>query len=126
MEEDVVKFLAQSAIKALPEEERAEVKKKNSSLFIGIPRENSMQERRVPLVPQDVEMLVNNGHEVVIESKAGESANFEDHSYSEAGATIVYSTEAVYKADIILKVEPLSHEEIKLLHSGQTVISALQ
>ena|SRR5690554_1815048 len=126
MEEDVVKALAQSATKMLPQEERAEVKRKRSSLFIGIPKETSLQERRVPLVPQDIEMLVSNGHRVVIESKAGEKANFEDHAYSEAGAEIAYSAEAVYKADIILKVEPLSHNEIELLQRGQTVISALQ
>lgn len=126
MAEDVVKSLAQSATKMLPQEERAEVRKKQSNLFIGIPKETSLQEKRVPLVPQDVELLVNNGHQVVIESKAGEKANFSDHDYSEAGATVVYATEAVFKADIILKVEPLSHEEIDLMQRGQTLISALQ
>lgn len=126
MAEDVVKSLAQSATKMLPQEEMAEVKRKNSNLFIGIPKETSLQEKRVPLVPQDVELLVNNGHQVVIESKAGEKANFDDHAYSEAGATIAYSREEVYKADILLKVEPLSHNEIDLLQHRQTLISALQ
>ncbi|MEQ8909191.1 MAG: alanine dehydrogenase [Vicingaceae bacterium] len=126
MAEDVVKSLAQSATKMLPQEERAEVKRKSSDLYIGIPKETSLQEKRVPLVPQDVELLVNNGHKVVVESKAGLKANFDDHTYSEAGATIVYSREEVYKADIILKVEPLSHEEIDLMQRGQTLISALQ
>jgi alanine dehydrogenase len=126
MAEDVVRSLAQSATKMLPQEEMTEVKRKNSSLFIGIPKETSLQEKRVPLVPQDVELLVNNGHKVVIESKAGQKANFDDHAYSEAGATVVYSREEVYKADILLKVEPLSHNEIELLQHRQTLISALQ
>lgn len=126
MAEDVVKSLAQSATKMLPQEEMAEVKRKNSNLFIGIPKETSLQEKRVPLVPQDVELLVNNGHQVMIESKAGEKANFDDHAYSEAGATIAYSREEVYKANILLKVEPLSHNEIDLLQHRQTLISALQ
>lgn len=126
MAEDVVKSLAQSATKMLPQEEMAQVKRKNSNLFIGIPKETSLQEKRVPLVPQDVELLVNNGHQVMIESKAGEKANFDDHAYSEAGATIAYSREEVYKADILLKVEPLSHNEIDLLQHRQTLISALQ
>lgn len=126
MGEDVVKSLARSATKLLPQEERAPIKSKNCSLFIGVPKETSMQERRVPLVPQDVELLVNNGHDVLIETKAGEKANFSDRDYSEAGAQIAYSTEAVYKADIILKVEPLSHDEIELMKQGQTLISALQ
>lgn len=126
MSDDLVKSLAQAATKMLPKEELVRVKKKNSSIFIGIPRETSLGERRVPLVPQDVELLVNNGHEVVLESKAGEKANFDDNAYSEAGAKIVYDVKEVYKADIILKVEPLSYEEIELLQKGQTLISALQ
>lgn len=126
MSDDVVKSLARSAIKMLPQEELVGVKKKKSDLFIGIPRETSLQEKRVPLVPSDVELLVNNGHEVYIESKAGEKANFSDNAYSEAGAQVVYSREEVFRADIILKVEPLSYAEIELMKRGQTLISALQ
>lgn len=126
MSEDVVKSLARSATKMLPQEEWAEVKRKKSNLFIGIPKETSLQEKRVPLVPDDIELLVNNGHEVHIESKAGEKANFSDNAYSEAGAHVVYSREEVFKADIILKVEPLSYDEIELMKRGQTLISALQ
>lgn len=126
MSDDVIKSLAQSATKMLPQEELAEVRRKKSSLFIGVPKETSLQEKRVPLVPNDVELLVNNGHEVYIESKAGEKANFSDNDYSEAGASVVHSREEVFKADIILKVEPLSYEEIELMKRGQTLISALQ
>ncbi len=126
MSDDVIKSLAQSATKMLPQEELAGVKRKKSSLFIGVPKETSLQERRVPLVPNDVELLVNNGHEVYIESKAGEKANFSDNDYSEAGASVVPSREEVFKADIILKVEPLSHDEIDMMKRGQTLISALQ
>lgn len=126
MSEDVVKSLAQAATKMLPQEKMEKVKKKKSSLFIGIPKETSLQERRVSLVPDDVELLVNNGHEVLIETKAGEKANFSDNDYSEAGAQIAYDTKSVFKADIILKVEPLSHDELDLMQQGQTLISALQ
>lgn len=126
MSEDVVKSLAQSAVKMLPQEKMAQTAKKKTSIFIGIPKEMSLQERRVPLVPQDVELLVSNGHQVVIESNAGAKANFKDHDYSEAGAKIVTSQEEVFKADIILKVEPLSYEEIDLMQRRQTLISALQ
>lgn len=126
MSDDVIKSLARSATKMLPQEELVGVAKKKSSLFIGVPKETSLQEKRVPLVPNDVELLVNNGHEVYIESKAGEKANFSDRDYSEAGAAVVPSREEVFKADIILKVEPLSYEEIELMKRGQTLISALQ
>lgn len=126
MSEDVVKSLAQAATRMLPKEQMEAVRKKSNNLFIGVPKETSLQERRVPLVPQDVELLVNNGHEVLIESKAGEKANFSDNDYSEAGAQIAYDTKSVYKADIILKVEPLSPDELDLMQQGQTLISALQ
>ncbi len=126
MSEDLVKSLAQAATKYLPKEEWAKVKEKRSELFIGVPRETSLQERRVPLVPNDVELLVNNGHQVVIESKAGEKANFSDRDYSEVGAKIAYSINEVYEADIILKVEPLALNEIDHMKRGQTLISALQ
>jgi alanine dehydrogenase len=110
----------------MPQEEMLEVAKKKSRVFIGIPRETSFQEKRVALLPQAVALLVNNGHEVVVESGAGNAADFTDNDYSEAGATITQSTEEVYKADILLKVAPPSFEEIDLMQRNQTLISALQ
>lgn len=85
-----------------------------------------MQENRVALVPQAVQLLVNNGHKVVVETGAGKASNFEDNEYSESGADIAYSTKEVYEADIILKVEPLSDEEMEYLKPKQVLISAMQ
>ena len=110
----------------LPQEEMLEVRKKKSSLYIGIPKETSFQENRVPLTPDAVQLLVARGHEVVIESDAGVAARFSNKDYSEAGAQIKYSTEDVYKADIILKVAPPSLEEVALMQRKQTLFSALQ
>jgi alanine dehydrogenase len=126
MSKDLLQSLAKSAAGYLPQEEMLEVKRKKCHLFIGIPKETSLQEKRIPLVPNDVCTLVNNGHQVVIESKAGEKANFSDNDFSEAGAQIAMSAQEVYKADIILKVEPLSHAEIEYMQHGQTLISAIQ
>ncbi|MBU3658657.1 MAG: alanine dehydrogenase [Flavobacteriales bacterium] len=109
-----------------PKEEMLEVRKKKGSLFIGIPKETSFQERRVALVPEAVSLLVNNGHRVRIETKAGEGANFSDNDYSEAGAEISYNTKEIYECDIILKVAPPSEEEVDLMTGNQTFISALQ
>ncbi|MFM7023136.1 MAG: alanine dehydrogenase [Flavobacteriales bacterium] len=124
--EDLLRSLAQAAF--LPQEEMIEVSKRESSLFIGMPKESSIQENRVPLVPDSVAVLVNNGHRVVVESKAGEGANFHDRDYSEAGAEIAYTTEDVYKADLLLKVSPPSLDEIKFFNptSRQILFSALQ
>ncbi|HIA07232.1 MAG TPA: alanine dehydrogenase [Flavobacteriales bacterium] len=110
----------------MPQEETLEVGKKKSSLFIGIPKETSLQENRVALVPQAVVLLVNNGHKVVIERGAGKGANFADNDYSEAGAEIVNGIKEVFEADIVMKVEPLAPGEIDLLKPKQTVFSALQ
>lgn len=109
-----------------PKEEMLEIRKKKGCLFIGIPKETSFQERRVALVPEAVSLLVNNGHRVRIETKAGESANFSDNDYSEAGAEISSATKEIYECDIILKVAPPSEEEVDLMIGNQTFISALQ
>jgi alanine dehydrogenase len=103
-----------------------EVRKKKGNLFIGIPKETSFQERRVALVPEAVTLLVSNGHQVLMETNAGEGSNFTDNEYSEAGAQIVYDRKSIYSCDIILKVAPPSEEEVELMIGNQTFISALQ
>tara|TARA_E500000331_G_scaffold358389_1_gene424820 strand:+ start:3778 stop:4980 length:1203 start_codon:yes stop_codon:yes gene_type:complete len=110
----------------MPQEEMLEVKKNFKSLYIGIPKEISYQENRLSLSPDAVALLVSNGHKIIIEKGAGENANFSDEDYANAGATIAYSVEDVYKAHIILKIEPPTKKEIKMMHKGQTLISAIQ
>ena len=110
----------------LPQEEKLEVKKQSKRLFIGVPKEIAFQESRIAIVPDAVQLLVSHGHEVLIESTAGEGSNFSDNEFSEAGAKIVFDTKEIYQADIILKVEPPTLEEIELMKGRQTLISALQ
>ena len=109
-----------------PQESMLEVKNKKNKLYIGIPKEISFQENRIALTPLSVALLVNNGHEVLLESNAGQAANFSDKDYSEQGAQIVYDTRAVYQASIIIKIAPPSLEEIAMMKHGQILISALQ
>ncbi len=118
--------LAREAFAMHPLEMAAPLKKSNCSLFIGIPKEITSQENRVPLSPSSIEFLVQNGHEIVIESKAGAAANFSDDKFSEAGARIVHSHEEIFKADIILKIEPPTDAEIELMRPDQILVSALQ
>jgi alanine dehydrogenase len=110
----------------LPKEEMLEIGRKKGSLFIGIPKETSFQERRVALVPVAVSVLVANGHRVRVESKSGELASFSDRDYSEAGAEICYDSKEVFECDIIFKVAPPSEEEVEMMPGNQTLISALQ
>lgn len=121
---ELLASLSQTAL--MPQEEMLEIGRKKGKLFIGIPKEISFQENRVALVPDAVALLVNNGHQIIVETNAGKMANFQDHDYSEAGAQIVYSAAEVYKADIILKVAPPSPQEIEMMQQKQTLISALQ
>src|ERR1700759_3967973 len=109
-----------------PQESMLEVKAKKGKLYIGIPKEVTFQENRIPLTPLSVALLINNGHEVMLESNAGQAANFSDKDYSEQGAHIVYDTKKVYEADIIIKIAPPTAAEIELMKPGQTLISALQ
>ncbi len=109
-----------------PQESMLAVGYKKQELLIGIPKESSFQENRVSLTPLSVGLLVANGHDVVIESGAGKAANFEDKSYSDEGAKIVYSPKEVWDANIIMKVAPPTLEEVNMMKAGQTLISALQ
>lgn len=110
----------------LPKEETLEICRKKGSLFIGIPKETSFQEKRVALAPEAVSLLVSNGHRVKIETKSGEGASFSDRDYSEAGAEICYQKEDIFKCDLIFKVAPPVEEEVNMMTGNQTLISALQ
>lgn len=109
-----------------PQESMLEVKAKKNKLYIGIPKEVSFQENRVALTPLSVALLINNGHDVILEHNAGQAANFSDKDYSEQGAKVVYDTKSVYEADIVIKIAPPTMEEIELMKPGQLLISTLQ
>ncbi|MFN3850210.1 MAG: alanine dehydrogenase [Spirosomataceae bacterium] len=108
-----------------PQEAPLMTKDGTKGLFIGLPKEVSLQENRIALTPDAVGLLVRNGHEVVVEKGAGDEAKFLDKDYSEAGAKIAYSPEEVYESDVILKIEPLVDKEFEYLKSNQTIISTL-
>ena len=120
-----IKALAREAA-LLPQEELLEAQRGHAELTIGIPAETSLQEKRVALVPEAVALLVAHGHQVLVETKAGFEAQFSDNDYSESGARIVYDRRQVFQANIVLKVEPPSLEEVALMGMRQTLISALQ
>lgn len=115
--------LTQTAL--MPQEALLWTKQNAKSLFIGLPKEITLHEKRVSLTPDAVSLLVKNGHQVLIETGAGEGAKFKDSQYSEAGAQIAYSKEELYKADVIVKIQPLTEEELEYLKHGATLISAL-
>lgn len=115
-----------SAKQLLPQEEKLEIAKHKSELFIGIPKETSYQERRICLTPDAVSSLVSHGHRVMIESGAGKNASFTDKEYSDAGAEVTQDTKKVFSCPILLKVEPPTLEEIEMMNLESILISAIQ
>lgn len=122
---EIIKSLMKEG-KLVPQEEMLAIAKKRNRLKIGVPREQSFQERRVALVPEAVSLLVANGHQILIETKAGENASFSDREYAEAGAEIIYDRKAVFQCDLVFKVSPPVEEEVEMMGMNQTLISALQ
>ena len=110
----------------LPQEEKLEIARHKSELFIGIPKETSYQERRICLTPDAVNSLVSHGHRVMLEAGAGESASYSDKEYSDAGAEITQDPKKVFGCPMILKVEPPTSAEIEMINSNTIVISAIQ
>lgn len=110
----------------MPQEETLEIKRQKGELLIGIPKESYAQEKRVCLTPDAVSALTAHGHRIVIETGAGLNASFSDNEYSEAGAKISYDTKEAFECNIVLKVEPPSHNEIEMMNPQSVLFSALQ
>jgi NAD(P) transhydrogenase subunit alpha len=92
---------------------------------IGVPRETAEGERRVALVPDVVRSLKKNEHvEVLVGSAAGEAAGHPDPHYTDAGAEIA-GPDALWGADVILRVAGPDEDEVGRLHAGQVLIAHL-
>lgn len=100
--------------------------KNNKHLVFGIPKENQEIETRLPLTPEAVSILVEEGHEVLIETGAGLGMNYTDMRYSEAGATVVETAEDAFSADIVFKIAPPTPEEVALMNDRSALFSMLQ
>ena len=90
---------------------------------IGVPKESKPGERRVAATPKTVEQIIKLGYDVSIETGAGAGASFDDAAYRAAGAEIA-GTE-VWGADMILKINAPSADEVARLVPGQTLVSLL-
>ena len=110
----------------IPQEERLMVVSKRQALRIGLPLESTWAENRVALTPEGVHLLVQQGHEILVERGAGLAARYTDHEYSEAGAQITEDRAHVFQCPILVKVEPPSPKEWPLMVPNQLVLSVLQ
>ncbi|MEX0987735.1 MAG: alanine dehydrogenase [Bacteroidales bacterium] len=110
----------------LPQEEMLEVGTIKQEMIIGLPKEDQNKESRVPLTPEAVEILTGHGHRVIIESKAGESANYLDNQYAESGAMITDNRGEIFQSDIVLKIDPPDVRDIDMMKDRLTLISSFQ
>jgi len=92
---------------------------------IGIPKEVKAQEYRVGATPEMVRTLVEAGHEVLVESGAGETIGYTDILFSEAGAKVASGPQEVYDAEMVIKVKEPQPEECALLKRGQLLFCFL-
>ncbi|MDQ3492454.1 MAG: Re/Si-specific NAD(P)(+) transhydrogenase subunit alpha [Chloroflexota bacterium] len=92
---------------------------------VGVVKETAPSERRVALVPELVGKLSSAGLDVLVEAGAGISAWAPDSAYTEAGATVVSRADLYAQADLILRVQKPSAEEVGAMRQGQAVIGLL-
>lgn len=91
-------------------------------MIIGIPAEIKKDEYRVALLPVGAKLLVEDGHEVLIECGAGLGSGFSDSDYSAEGAHCVAGVDEIYaRADMIVKVKEPQPAEIKRMRAGQII-----
>lgn len=114
-----------SGINYEPLEETLDVKPASTRLTIAIPRETAFQENRIALTPDAVGVLVNNGHTVAVEHRAGEGSHFSDKDYTDAGAVLLHDKKEIFRSELIVKSAPVSDDELPLLSVGQTIISPI-
>ncbi len=82
---------------------------------IGIPKETKNNENRVGLTPNGVSALVDDGHDVIVETEAGIGSQFTDEDYKQVGATIANSAAEVWDVELIIKVKEPQADEYQYL-----------
>ena len=95
-------------------------------MLIGIPKEIKNNEYRVGMTPAGVEVLIGEGHDVIVQETAGEGTGIPDSDYVKAGAKILGSAKEIFKkSDMIVKVKEPLEPEFPLLRRGQILFTYL-
>ena len=93
-------------------------------MLVGVLREVKSDEYRVGLLPVGAELLLRDGHTVLVERAAGEGSGFQNDQYLAAGAKIVDTAEEVWgESELIVKVKEPQPAEISLMRQGQDVFT---
>ena len=95
-------------------------------MLIGLPKEIKNHEARVGLTPESVKKLISQGHEILVETKAGNGSGFLDEDYLDLGAKIVKAPKDIYdNSELIVKVKEPQNSEIELLQPNQLLFTYL-
>src|SRR5690606_42004824 len=85
-------------------------------VIVGVPKETKADEYRVALLPVGAELLVNDGHRVLVEAGAGARSGFSDEAYTSAGAEVDDGTDPLFAAaELIAKVKQPQPAELAKL-----------
>jgi len=89
-------------------------------VIISVPKEIKEGEYRVALTPTEVRILIDKGHRVLVEDKAGRGSSFENDEYRKVGADILTDKQVLFdEAEMIIKVKEPLPEEFNLFHGNQ-------
>ncbi len=95
-------------------------------MIVGILKEIKAEENRVSMIPAGVEVMKQNGHEVLVEKDAGMGSGYEDADYAEAGAEIVNTPKKIFdRSDMVMHVKEPLPPEYELIREGQIIFTYL-
>lgn len=95
-------------------------------MIVGILKEIKTEENRVCMTPAGVEVMKDNGHDVLVENDAGTGSGFPDAAFTEAGAEIVNTPNEIYeRADMVMHVKEPQPSEYELIRKDQIVFTYL-
>ena len=95
-------------------------------MIVGILKEIKTEENRVCMTPAGAEVMKMNGHQVLVEKRAGIGSGFEDSAYAAVGAELVATPQEIYKrADMVMHVKEPLPSEYDMIREGQIVFTYL-
>ncbi|MFV0421760.1 alanine dehydrogenase [Oleidesulfovibrio sp.] len=95
-------------------------------MIVGILKEIKSEENRVSMTPAGAEVMIHNGHTVLVEKNAGQGSGFLDEAYIKAGAEIVETPQEIFaRADMVMHVKEPLPSEYGLIREGQIVFTYL-
>ena len=95
-------------------------------MIVGILKEIKTEENRVSMTPAGVEVMIQNGHSLLVEKDAGNGSGFEDEAYAKAGAEIVSTPKEIFdRAEMVMHVKEPLPPEYDLIRKDQIVFTYL-